>query len=591
MNDQKSDLELISKLFFRMLPIQILLIAAGAVNGFVSSLFASNFVGDQAMSAVGVYGPVNMVLTTISTVFVGGSQILAGKYIGMNQLRRARSVFIMDIMIMTGLSLLSCVLLFMAAASDLTRLLLPDDAVRIILNRYIMGSIIGILPLMLGQQFAAFLSLENQSKRTTIAGIVYILVNVLLNFLFVAKLKMEAFGLALASSLGLWIFLLIQLQYYLAGKSSLLSICKEAPMKSDVSDIIKVGLPCALGDGYQTLRGFIVNSLIIQFVGAIGLSAFAASNSLLQFFWAIVGGISNVSRMLISISIGEEDRRTLTDVVRVALFRCIPMMCLISALIIFSAEPLTRLFFRDPAEPVYQMTVNAFRILPLCMPLSVFYLQFSNYAQAANKHIFIHVLSIFDGVIFVALFTALLIPRMGMNAVYIANVLNGVFCCLLVLLNSLIVRRKFPTDMEELMVIPDDFGVDEDERIDITVRHMDEVVNISRQVIDFCRQRGIDERRSFHAGLFLEEMAGDVVEYGFHEDNKDHSVDIRVVHKGDDMILRIKDDCIPFDPAKRMEMADSRDSMRGVGIRLVYRSAKDVQYQNTLGLNVLTIRI
>ena len=35
---------------------------------------------------------------------------------------------------------------------------------------------------------------------------------------------------------------------------------------------------------------------------------------------------------------------------------------------------------------------------------------------------------------------------------------------------------------------------------------------------------------------------------------------------------------------------DPKDKMKGVGIRIVYQGAKDIQYQNMLGLNVLTIR-
>ena len=58
-----------------------------------------------------------------------------------------------------------------------------------------------------------------------------------------------------------------------------------------------------------------------------------------------------------------------------------------------------------------------------------------------------------------------------------------------------------------------------------------------------------------------------------------------------DVILRIKDDCVPFDPGTRLELAEGEDPLRNVGIRLVFRMAGDVQYQNILGLNVLTIRI
>ena len=44
---------MITKLMFRLLPAQILLNAVNAVNGIVSSFFASNYVGVDTMSAVG----------------------------------------------------------------------------------------------------------------------------------------------------------------------------------------------------------------------------------------------------------------------------------------------------------------------------------------------------------------------------------------------------------------------------------------------------------------------------------------------------------------------------------------------------------
>ena len=141
------------------------------------------------------------------------------------------------------------------------------------------------------------------------------------------------------------------------------------------------------------------------------------------------------------------------------------------------------------------------------------------------------------------------------------------------------------------MLIPAMPGAPEDARINISVRSLEEVVTISRQVMDFCARRGIDRRRSYFSGLALEEMAGNVVGHGFSKDHKPHAVDIRVVHKGDDVILRIKDDCVPFNPAERRDLVDSGDLVKNLAIRLVYREAKKVDYQNMLGLNVLTIRI
>ena len=89
----------------------------------------------------------------------------------------------------------------------------------------------------------------------------------------------------------------------------------------------------------------------------------------------------------------------------------------------------------------------------------------------------------------------------------------------------------------------------------------------------------------------MEEMAGNVIDHGFTKDHKKHPVDVRVVHKDDHVILRIKDDCVPFDPGERQRITEGDDILRNIGIRMVFRMANDIRYQNILGLNVLTIRI
>ena len=162
---------------------------------------------------------------------------------------------------------------------------------------------------------------------------------------------------------------------------------------------------------------------------------------------------------------------------------------------------------------------------------------------------------------------------------------------LFILIYAWIRNRHFPHNLDELMVIPKDFGVDEDERLDITIRTIEEVTNVSSAVQEFCISKGIDHRRSMLSGLAIEEMAGNVILHGYSKDKKAHRVDIRVVHKEGALILRIKDDCVPFDPAERRDIVDPEDAAKNIGIRMVYSMAESIQYQNILGLNVLTVRI
>lgn len=590
MEGQSANAKMVTKLMFRLLPVQVLLYAVAAINGIVSSFFATNYVGIDAMTAVGVYGPLGMLVTSVGTIFIGGSSILCGKYMGQNAQKEMQNVFSLNLLLSLLTAFLFMAVFLLLGIFDLTSFLNRDPVVRPIFNRYLLGQVIGIIPLMLGNSFAAFLSIENKQRRTFIASITYIAVNVFLNFLFLQVLHLEAFGLALSSSLGMWVFLAVQAEAFLSGKSHFRMSVRELGLK-EAKEIFIIGLPGALTNIYQTARGLIVNHLLAVYVGSVGISAFATANNAMSLFWAIPTGMLAVSRMMISVSVGEEDRQTLTDVMRVMFRRFLPLMGVIIVAIILCAEPLTRIFYHDPAEPVYQMTVWGLRILPLCMPFSIICMHFTCYGQASGKQALVHLNSLVDGVICVAVFTALLAPFIGMNSVYIANILNGIVIVSVFFFYAWHKNRHCPRNMEQLMVIPEDFGVSEDERMDLTIRSMEEVVSIAESVQKFCQDKGAGTRSAYLAGLAMEEMAGNVVDHGFHKDNKNHTVDIRVAHKEGAFILRIKDDCVPFDPGERQKIAESDDITKNIGIRMIFRMARDIQYQNILGLNILTVRI
>lgn len=54
----------------RLLPAQIFLAAIGSINSVISSLFAGNALGTEAMSAIGLYLPFNMLMVVMGTVLM-----------------------------------------------------------------------------------------------------------------------------------------------------------------------------------------------------------------------------------------------------------------------------------------------------------------------------------------------------------------------------------------------------------------------------------------------------------------------------------------------------------------------------------------
>ena len=155
---------MITKLMFRLLPAQILLNAVNAVNGIVSSFFASNYVGVDAMSAVGLYSPVNMLINAVSITLIAGSAIMCGRYMGQNNQEKLQSTFSLNLLLSTIIAALFTLLFLVAGDLDLTGIITNDEAVRPLFNKYLMGQAIGILPFILGSQLPAYLIMENRNK-------------------------------------------------------------------------------------------------------------------------------------------------------------------------------------------------------------------------------------------------------------------------------------------------------------------------------------------------------------------------------------------------------------------------------------------
>ena len=83
-------------------------------------------------------------------------------------------------------------------------------------------------------------------------------------------------------------------------------------------------------------------------------------------------------------------------------------------------------------------------------------------------------------------------------------------------------------------------------------------------------------------------MAGNIVQHGF-DDGKKHSIDMRVSILKDEIRISIKDDCKLFNPEEAEKIFSPDDITHNIGIRMVGKISKSMSYQNTLGLNVLSI--
>ena len=188
---------LFSGLFFRLLPYQVLLLVINAANGIVDSLFAGNCIGQSAMSAIGFFAPITHFLFAVIIMLVSGSQLLSGEAMGRNKPESVSKYFSTDMILSVAVSLLTTIILVLFAATDTARFMVESAQERKAMNAYIIGQSVGIPPLVLGQQFFSFLSLENKRNLTTAASLMCVGVNTLMDLLLVVAFPMGELGLSL----------------------------------------------------------------------------------------------------------------------------------------------------------------------------------------------------------------------------------------------------------------------------------------------------------------------------------------------------------------------------------------------------------
>jgi len=293
--------------------------------------------------------------------------------------------------------------------------------------------------------------------------------------------------------------------------------------------------------------------------------------------------------MLTSVFVGEEDRDSIKAVLRIVFTKGIGLAAVVGAVIISLAFPLAHLFFSDPASNVFLLTRQIFTIYGCCLPLVMLCSVCSNYLQATGHHIYVNVQSVFDGLLGMVIPAIILAPRMGAMGVWLANPIGIMLTLLLVPAYGLIRLKRLPRTVDEWMFLKLDFGASDEDRLELSISSLEEVTQTAVQVQAFCEAHGTASKTAYYSALCLEEIAGNIVKHGFASDKRSHNINCRVVYTQTGILLRIKDDCIPFNPREWMEMVAPQDVFSNIGIRMVYRLAKDISYQNLLGLNVLTV--
>ena len=564
-----------------LIPTVLTTIAIFLAN-IMNSIIVGNFLGERALSAIGLSAPVVYSLNALFLLFAIGGVTCASIAKGRRETDNANKIFTLTFVIGIS-SMFVLIAALLVCMQPITLALAQGDTGLAELILAYLTPLVFVGPvMMLIMGMAQFVRTDGKPRIAAYIAITANLVNLVLAIVFIKYMNIGIAGAGLATVLG-YVAGSFMLLPYLRSKQRTLHFVKlQADDLTQVPRIASIGSPKALMQGLSFLRTLILNTLIMGALGSLGMTAMAVCSSALMLAVMFINGANDTLLPIVGTLYGEKDYPGIRFAVSTG-FTCMIVACVIIMVIFLIVPDKVGQLFGITSKEGIAIVEPALRMFALSLPLYGINAMFQNFYQTTGRVKFAALIVSLNGFVFVTLF-ALLLAGWNGNFIWLAFFLAELATLLVVLIIGKHIRKK--EDSTGILLLPKKMqdGAVLDLSIPATV---EAATGLSEQVIRFCRENGTDEAKAMHMGITVEEMAANIALYG--NNNKNGVIDTLVRITEQELILRLRDDGIPFDPTKYQP--EEKHTFATGGIEVVRRLSKEITYARQLGFNVSIITI
>ena len=587
---------IIRKTFYANMISYIISSLTSSIGSLIDGIVIGQCLGIASMAAFGLVSPVIIVFSLFGAIIASGARNRFTMLIGSGDLDGAKGVFTLSVLMGVGLSTILMIFMFIFA-TPVCALLGATGSAADLMDKsrgYLLGLAIG-LPAMNGSRvIKAFLAIDNDRELQVISTMVLTIVDIVLDFGVAFVLHGDTFEMGLATSISHYAALLV-LMLHFRRKERLMCFSLKAIRWNEILPVLTRGLPMGVSRISNTARCILLNQMMAGMIGAAGcIAAYSVQRQADSLLNCFIFGLADAVLLLTGILVGEQNRPTLRRLLKTS-FKAVGTVVLgISVLLWIFSPQFASFFIKDAPQETLAYAINASRCYALGMPLYALNMIFCEYCEGRGKTRVSLVLNFCLEGGYIVLLAAALLPVIGVNAIWFAfpasQVLQMLTIAVIIAAQNNRLRLKPANFWRWYMALPADFDVPREDRIDRTVNSHEQVITLYRAVRDFCTAHGCDERRTYFISLAVEELATNTLQTGFRPE-KHNTIDVRILNRGDDYILRIRDDCEIFDPVKQLQLYDKNVPLHHMGLRMVIASARDIQYTTILKLNNLVLRV
>lgn len=583
---------MLKKLIRQLLVIQILSAIAVNMGTLINSFMIAHFLGIDSMSAYGYGLPVLMIFIAISLMLTAGAQVLSGRTLGMGDKDGTNAYFSAAMVASLVFSLIGTAIVYLFTDQICTSLgagaPTPDNTVFYLTKDYLRGFSIGASFFMIQQTLIPFLQMSGGRRQILVSNMAMIAGNIALCLLNFYVLKMGIFGMGLSYALSYLIGIIPQLIFMIRKQG----IFRFNILLVDVIkclQLVKEGFPLLINKICLSVLPIIINILLTIHGGSVAVAAFSVINSIGNILSSPAIGINAVTLAMASMFYGDRDKKSLTKSMKIILRYAWILLLFVCAGMVIFARPVVRLFIDDMSA--LELTVTGVIIYTLSVIPDATVSALKNFYQGINHKKLTTVICVVQNLVSKGIIAYVFSILWGVNGIWFCLVCGEMLTLILIYIYAAIVNHKLILKPEDVLLVSKEFSDEDYKCYDTTITLSDEVISTSKASFAFCKDNGLPEKSSYAIALAIEELSNNIVTYGFKDNKKNNSIDVRVLISSDETVLRIRDNCDNFDPVKYVELHQTDDPLAHIGIRLVKNLVKEITYENSFGLNNLLIKM
>jgi len=555
----------------------IMMSLALQLGNIVDTIFVSNLIGVEAMSAVTMSLPVETIIQLTGYCLGIGGSIAVGNMLGKRDKESASKLFSATFLVTLMVGIIFSVCAFPTAA-PIARLLVPGGGILQNYTRdYIRISMLGAPVIGIGLLVVNYLGVENHPELASAYLILANVINLVLDYIFLRYTPLGVTGASLSTVLGFLFAMSIFVLYIRSDKRNIQFVRLKVKDFGIMKEALVAGIPMLVFMATNFIKSLGLNTIIIHQTGEDGMAVFTVCDNVLLIVEMLTGGIIGVIPNVAGVLYGEKDYMGIRVLCKKMLkYSYIVLAAIFVAIMVFT-EQITILFGSGGGELGRQM-VYALRIFALCVIPYLWNKFIISYYESIEETAIASFVTFLENavVILPATYVGICIFKQ-IYGTGVDGIAAGFVATEIITVIAGWIFRKIKHKNTSFYIVPDkNPGVNLDFSIKST---MEEAQTVNRRIMEFCKEKGVSANKANLAAVCAEEMTVNIIQYGGKTSNW---IDINLCLEDDLCRLRIRDNGVNFNP---LEYSHDYEDFDIHGIELVKKISKSMDYIRAIDMN------